>query len=552
MTGALSRRNLFKIGGAAAAAGIGVAVPREALAQEGTWYSALVQEDADGRLRYPADPVSDKRIPDFSWAGYRNGEEAIPDVPVVKTIGPLADPEQDATAHLQAALDEVGALPKDPVTGFRGALLLLPGVYPVATTVWMTRSGVVLRGSGRQLDTGTVIRSTAAKGNLEDPENGVECPLWVGGKAKGWEDGLETAVKTEVVADLVKAGTRRLTMASTEPFKVGDNVIVHHPCTQEWLDEIDGGGGEPWQPDSLPIVYNRYIKKIEGDVIVLDAPVFNDLDRSLSQTFVYVWDQDGLVRNLGVESLRVDMTAGDRFQQDEAHADSCIAVVRTEDSWIRDVAALHFAHAGVIVRRSTRVTVRDVRARDPRSQIIGKRRYNFNAGYMAQLILFENLWASEARHAFVSGGQATSSGNVWVDCRSDFGHAESGGHAKWSQGLLYDNVQELSSQSPNPWILNLHNRETAGESDEQGWSSVYSVLWNCTVNRIDDASWACVQRPPTSQNFAIATTGIANNVNWYTGNPAGYIEANKGPGLVPASLYRAQLDQRVRFGMLDF
>jgi hypothetical protein len=77
---------------------------------------------------------------------------------------------------------------------------------------------------------------------------------------------------------------------------------------------------------------------------------------------------------------------------------------------------------------------------------------------------------------------------------------------------------------------------------------VYSVLWNCTV---DNGKSACIQRPPTSQNFAIGTTGIADGVNWYEGNPTGYIEGTNKPGLEPASLYRAQLAERVGMNLID-
>ncbi|MDA1361788.1 hypothetical protein O1R50_19325 [Glycomyces luteolus] len=175
-----------------------------------------------------AEPFSGKKIPDFSWAGYRDGESPIPDVaevplratdvPIVKTIGPLIG--QDNTAHLQAALDEVGSMPMQE-NGFRGALLLNPGLYEVAKTVFMQRSGVVLRGSSRSADpgVGTIIRSTATAG-AED--GGVECPLWVGGKAGGWEadvkdpvTGMPIPVKdtaTNVTSDRVPAGSRRLTL----------------------------------------------------------------------------------------------------------------------------------------------------------------------------------------------------------------------------------------------------------------------------------------------------------------------------------------------------
>lgn len=91
--------------------------------------------------------VSDEdgnHIPDYSYAGYKNGEEELPNVSVVKEISPI---NGDNTAHIQAAIDEVEALPLN-ANGHRGALLLLPGDYPVNGVLIINKSGVVLRGSG--------------------------------------------------------------------------------------------------------------------------------------------------------------------------------------------------------------------------------------------------------------------------------------------------------------------------------------------------------------------------------------------------------------------
>ena len=43
----------------------------------------------------------------ISYVGYKNGEEALPTIAVVKEISPVAG---DNTAHIQAAIDEVEAL----------------------------------------------------------------------------------------------------------------------------------------------------------------------------------------------------------------------------------------------------------------------------------------------------------------------------------------------------------------------------------------------------------------------------------------------------------
>ena len=66
----------------------------------------IVFEDEDGCLRYYADQENNY-LPDYSYAGYKNGEVPIPELPVIKSITPI---EGDNTAHIQAALDELASI----------------------------------------------------------------------------------------------------------------------------------------------------------------------------------------------------------------------------------------------------------------------------------------------------------------------------------------------------------------------------------------------------------------------------------------------------------
>jgi hypothetical protein len=121
------------------------------------WESAKVRYDNNGRLFYPAD-VNGNRIPDYSHAGYKGGGVPLPAVPVVRTLSSVSG---DDTASIQAAIDQVGALPVQ-ANGYRGTLLLTAGVYDVAGTVRVNKSGVVLSGVGNGDDptTNTILRRT--------------------------------------------------------------------------------------------------------------------------------------------------------------------------------------------------------------------------------------------------------------------------------------------------------------------------------------------------------------------------------------------------------
>src|SRR5687768_1594978 len=108
----------------------------------------------DNKLVYKTD-VLGNRIVDFSHAGYMGGGVAIPDAPVKVTLN---SDGTDQTAAIQAAIDQVSAMPL--VDGIRGAVLLGPDTFKISNHIYITTSGVVLRGSGMGAG-GTVIQKTS-------------------------------------------------------------------------------------------------------------------------------------------------------------------------------------------------------------------------------------------------------------------------------------------------------------------------------------------------------------------------------------------------------
>ncbi len=101
-------------------------------------------------------------LPDFSYAGYEGGGVPLPVVPVKMTLSPVAG---DNTANIQNAINSVSALSPD-ANGFRGTVLLNPGIYTIAGTLSISASGVVLRGSGDNTNTGTVLLVTGTSRNV--------------------------------------------------------------------------------------------------------------------------------------------------------------------------------------------------------------------------------------------------------------------------------------------------------------------------------------------------------------------------------------------------
>ncbi|MFC1619536.1 FlgD immunoglobulin-like domain containing protein [Candidatus Neomarinimicrobiota bacterium] len=515
------------------------------LVAQDAWESSIVYYDEHDSLVYVADEVGN-RIPDFSYAGYRNGNEPIPNIPVVKTIQPI---EGDNTQHINNALFEIVLNYQEGEDGFRGALLLEPGTYEIRGTMNLGYDGVVLRGSGDGDDpvTNTILWATATT-------PGSTVLIAGGGGTSKWSDAVPNST-TDIISDSVLVGSRSFEVADVSAYAVGDNIIIYHPGTAAWLEAIDYGGthsGEPdaepgvdvpWTVGSQPIVFNRYIQAIEGKTITIDAPVFNHLIRSLSQSYIYKYARGNLRKQIGIEDLRIEIEAAG--PTDENHPWNAIDLYQIEDAWVRRCTMSGFVLSGIRTNTATRVTVEDCRAIDPISIIEGGKRYNFNVYTASQLILFKDCHATNGRHHYVSNGTSWTSGCVFVDCTSQGAYTSSEGHRRWSMGLLFDNHVELDGPRPglNPRLLGLYNRGHYGTS--HGWAAAHSVAWACDMNNGD----LIVQKPPTAQNYVI---GCLSNGGQITGTkppasfdePEGYIEGSNNPGLHPRSLYYAQLIER--------
>ena len=274
---------------------------------------------------------------------------------------------------------------------------------------------------------------------------------------------------------------------------------------------------------TIDIRYHRYITAISGNTIAVDAPVFNHLERSLSQSFIYKYDPSSIRTNIGIEKLLVDIvTAG---PESEDHALDAITFVGAENCWLRDATMQHFVHAGVQFTNSTRCTVERARAIDPHSLITGERRYNFSTHH-AQLILFRDSFASFARHAFVTNGTSTDSGivalNSTVDHNSHVCRSASalvhGAAVRWADRGQSARVDD---------VFGFYNRGNFGTG--HGWAAGHSVIWNTNAG----GGRILVQKPPTAQNYAIGCFGNVTGAGPFAG-PAGYQEGSNLPGLAAA------------------
>jgi|GEM_PF-1572284 len=334
--------------------------------------------------------------------------------------------------------------------------------------------------------------------------------------------------RQSITASYVPAGTRDIEVASAGGYTAGDSVIVVRTPNQDWIDDI-GMELYDWDPVSYEAKYERTITAINGNTITVDIPMVQAISSDYGGGYVARYTADR-TEQVGIEDIRFDSAyAG---ETDEQHLQNAIAFDYTADSWVRNVTGIHMGHSLVDVKMANkRITIQDAASREMISIVTGGRRYPFliDNGTSTQ-ILFQRLYAADARHDFATGSRVPGP-NVFLDAYATLSHADSGPHHRYATGTLYDNVQTGA--------LRVWNRGSLGSG--QGWTGGQIVFWNCrSYNPQDPANDDVrVASPVGAANFAIGCRG-SEQVYDSTGHWESW-----GTSVAPRSLYLQQLEDRL-------
>ncbi|MDG1373863.1 MAG: hypothetical protein P8P38_00835, partial [Flavobacteriaceae bacterium] len=448
--------------------------------------SSILFHNDSNQLVYVSDNDGN-HIPDFSYVGYKNGEEPLPNVAVVRQISPVSG---DNTAHIQAAIDEVETLPLN-ANGHRGALLLLPGEYPVSGVLIINSSGVVLRGSGDGEDptSNTIIRGV---GNVPDERILIR----IGTNNKSGFAGQVAGTRNDIISPYIPTGSRTFEVADASVYNIGDNIIIKHPSTTAWIEAVNNGGvatDAPWNPGEINLVFNRHITNIEGNKIQVATPFYDTLDRSLSQSYVYTYNGNSQLKECGIENLRIFVESSGETGRD--HVKVGVNLIGVDNSWVKGITVLRVSDQGIKFDEATRCTVIDSKVLEMHGPISGGWRYNFEVTDFCNNILFDNCTASNGRHTFVANGASDVNGIVFTNCSSTGDYTRSESHRRWGQGILWDNISWTDTNTTG--ILGLHNRGSSGTG--HGWTLTNGVAWNIDAPNNQIA----IQKPPVGQNYAI-------------------------------------------------
>ena len=485
--------------------------------------SQWVHKGSEGTLVYKSTARGDQ-IMDFSHAGYGGGGVALPNAPVKRIVKPSGG---DDTVVIQEAIDAVAAMPLED--GFRGAVLLAPGMYNTSGTIAISTSGVVLRGSGARGET----RSTINMSGEPHLALAIRGPVGAegGGSARLREEGARTTIRDEYVP----SGAQEFNVADASGFAVGDVILIQKPVTVAWVefmqmhDLVRDGRGQTWLPTSRTLTTERRIVAITGNTLVLDVPLSDSFDARYANPpgiEVVKIESRRRITESGIEHLHIESPP-----QAISHSQPHFTAVRIngEDCWIRDLVLEETMNSvGVSGRRITvqRVTV------NRKALHQGASRPAEFAPNGTQVLIdrcavnAENVW-------FIATGGGHAGPIVVLNCvfRGE-GRAES--HQRWSTGMLYDNVH-----APEGGI-DFRNRGSMGSG--HGWSMGWGVAWNCMAKDY------IIQDPPGVHNWMIGCVGESLLTPRPFGSgpnlPEG-VKDSHGMHVTPQSLYLAQLAERL-------
>ncbi len=554
--------------------------------QPGSWRSALYpknwkpgNKDADGNF-----------LQDFSYAGYRSGEENIPVNPPGKIYDVTKAPYN---ADNSGSLDSVSAIQSAINAAKRagGGIVYFPaGIYRVKSTssIKIDASNIVLRGAGADVTKLYLDVENARKGSF----------IWFGKNVNDWADAIpETVVK---VAKNIAVESKKIKLSSWNGlFKVGDDIIIaqditpawvdDHNMRKFWIDQVNRVGSSKLAPR-----YYRTITALDpvNKEITVDIPI-RYIMKTRDNLRVYKPVQK-IVAEVGIENLSLGMKQHSAYRGGrlpisanfrnanrtgvekaayELYESAAIRMEGVKNSWVKNVTTyrpqsnandLHIHSRGINLVDSRNITITETRIEKPQSRTGGGNGYLYRIDNSQENLII-NSTAVAGRHNF-SILFFRSSGNVFHKYASIDSHFPNDTHGMLSPANLIDN-SSFSGTNNGYWGVSFRNRGSV--SSGAGWTTTQSVMWNIESRSEYDIfkhnNPSYISRPYFSDQFAtgyIIGTSATDNGLYYTCPPVksdplydatelkrcrksdDYIEGiGQGAALIPQSLY---LDQKIK------
>jgi len=451
------------------------------------------------------------------------GGVKIPLVPVVITLSPSPGDNTDA---IQDAINEVSKMKM--VNGFRGTVLLKPGVYGCERALRINASGVVLRGSGSGSD-GTILNLTGK------PHTCIE--------VRGAAISKTVGPATTIVDSYVPAGTNSFHLVVASAFKVGDTIRITRPITDAWIvfmgmDQLyRSGKKQTWV--SGDITTERVISRIENNKITIDVPLNDSYDtKYIGSPGVSVQKitTSGSLSQIGMEDFRIVSPAQSVTISEGHHR--AFTMSGLTDGWARNLEILNTVNSISVTGK--RITVDNISILHEVPTVGAAKPADLNGS--GQQVLFNRCRITGDNLFFFATGAKVTGPVVVLNCIFQ-GNGWIQPHQRWATGLLIDGCEVPGGG------IDFMNRGVMGSG--HGWAIGWAVAWNCKAKSYLN------QMPPGSANWVIGSQGSKQRKAIPGSNeggsivydslsvlPEGIYDSYNIP-VTPSSLYLAQLNDRL-------
>ena len=511
-------------------------------------------------------------LPDFSYAGYHNGELTIPnptgEVLQATDYGVVSDDELDDSKALLELLKKAHETDGPVVIQMPAGRVILSEI------LYIERSNLILRGAGSGSG-GTEIYVPRPMSYFDNPpalaelreylvaldkrqrekENNIDLPFsqyaWSGGVIWTRQPGVRTKAYLDqydeppvVLATLSqgKRGEKLITAATIDQLKVGDVVQI------EWYNKEGENssliqamygekqfkiGSHHWNyPEHSLIQQQTTITKISGNKITIKDPLLMDIRPEWTPKMVE-WKH---LEEVGIEHLRITFPMAPNIAHHVEEGYNGIYLTRLFNGWVSDVK-IENADSGILTEETANVTIQDI-------ETSGEKIAHYSVSMSGvHNVLVENLHVKNVvRHPLSFNTFSTKS--VYTNCQVDQ-QPLLDQHAGANHQNLFDNISvQVTLDKDHSYGL----FEGGGAGYWKPSHGSYTTMWNIAVNfqnGFESAEPATLDGMKDGPNARLI--GIYGNLPItieYGPNP--YLEMTNEEIKEIPSLYHYQLNKRIK------
>lgn len=400
------------------------------------------------------------RLPDFSFAGYRNGDSDIPTLPVVTDVrkhGARGDGVSDDTAAFQRAID---ATP-------RGAILVPAGRYVLTDVVTISRSGLVLRGEGPDRTVLVCPKSfTQIRGQVI--VDGFKSKWAFTGGFVTLRGRAASSPIAKVTAP-VQRGDRVLMLSDASAFPSGAWIRLTMANVPSLGRHLHGGRADPgpatFQEKKFFMDWVARVVQREGNRITIDRPLRLDLREEWDPQ---AWTWHPLVEDVGVEHLSFEFPGVPKRPHLEEEGFNALQLSGVVNGWVRNVRFVDCDN-GIILDGCRFVEVRDVEFVARRRKEPSGHHALWATGYSQDCLFTRFEIATVFHHDLTVEGLAN--GNVFSQGRA---HRLTCDH---HANIPYENLfSDIDAGDPS------HLYVSGGREDRGPNTGVRTTFWNIRGN----------------------------------------------------------------------